>query len=609
MKKQISLFIFFTTLVSLYTLAPSDISPGTSSVATTIAATSGILNPPGYPLFGFFADITQLLPFKLSLALKINLVSVFSGALFLSLFFFFLSTLLEKVNETKKFSILISSLTSLTLFLTPAFQSQFTVAEKYPFVYLSFILLLLFNLKIFTKEKDKSISLYFHSFTCGVSICAHYILLPLAGLSLASVIFCSHRSFKKILASIISFILGLSFFAYLPFKALKNPLMNWGELISIENFLAHVLREQYMGLQVQRTWEIWLYQWNLQYQFLFEQIGYVHFISAFVGLFFLFKKNWKWGISGLSLLLLFGECITYFVQFYHPSGINIHDHIFDRMMWPFYFILALLYLALATLAYSKILNNFHQKWLRPVLVILIFLASPLKWPQEPSPILKEFRFNIDQSISQQALIITNIDSLFFPLTFYQLNEKWRPQTPVIHTALMRATWYQNHLKQIYPTFYKDHQVLLDEYFSLLREFHASNNIDPAAMNNSYLTTLHQIAALEEKKNKDILLMRNDFITTPYRGLFQSFSSIPSLVGDKIYAQAGEVKPFKKYSQMNFEETSRQPSPQTLAWTQAIRAYYSTQIRKRQRYSKILSLEEEEDLDSILKQLFKKEPHP
>lgn len=232
-----ALFIVFVFFVYLHNLA-RDIYGGDVGDLVTAAYVFGVAHPPGYPLFTFLGFLLSRLPVALPVVSKVGLISVFSSTLALVIFLAF----------SHKFTknILISLLSSSII----AFSYLFWLYSELPEVFSLnnfLVILLIFASILFYKEK-KPIYIYFVSFLASFNLTNHHTALLVFPSVLILVLYHFRfifRNKKIFFGALLSFLIGFLPYLYIPIAAFKNPVINWDNAVTIENFLRLIARADY----------------------------------------------------------------------------------------------------------------------------------------------------------------------------------------------------------------------------------------------------------------------------------------------------------------------------------------------------------------------------
>lgn len=282
-------FIFlFTFLIYIHHLSPS-VYGGDVGDFVTAAFVKGVPHPSGYPLFTILAILFTYLPFTFSVVLKIGLISVISASATVVILYFLINTLTK--NR------IAACFGGLTLAFVYPFWLYAELAEVFAFTYLFFILL--FSLAILFHLKKERKFLYLLSFFSGLSLANHEVTLLLFPSLLFLVVATDRKIFLKpvlLFQCLLLFLCGLLPYGYIPIAASRNPLVNWDNAVTLQNFLHLVLRRDYGN---------WIYQPDPDYigkiilplvtyfsYFFIEFSPILLFLNIF-GMIYLWKKKMK----------------------------------------------------------------------------------------------------------------------------------------------------------------------------------------------------------------------------------------------------------------------------------------------------------------------------
>ena len=239
MVKNIIFLLFFSSTAFLYLKnLTRDIYSGDLGDLVTAAFVGGVPHPPGYPLFTFLGFLLSNLPIPLPVVSKVGLISVFSSLLGLFIFY--------KLSYRATRDFLISLLSTSIL----AFSYMFWLHTEIPEVFAlnNFFALILFYLAVVFYQEKRIIYLYLFVFFASLSLTHHQTILFIFPSLLVLVI--RHFKFiflskKRVLLLLIIGMLGLLPYVYVPIAALRNPVINWGDASTFDNFIRLILRKDY----------------------------------------------------------------------------------------------------------------------------------------------------------------------------------------------------------------------------------------------------------------------------------------------------------------------------------------------------------------------------
>ena len=241
MFKKVIVFIFFLTigLVYLHNLT-RDIYSGDVGDLVTAAVVHGVPHPTGYPLFTLLGFILSKIPLLIPPVTKVGLISVFASLVGL----FILYKYSFKITK----SIFLSLLTVSIL----AFSYLFWLHSELPEVFAlnNFFVILILYFAIRFHENGKLKDLYILTFLVFLSLTHHHtilLLFPSVGfivLTKLPLLFKNKTTIPKLL---IITIVGLLPYIYVPIAAFTNPVINWDNVVNLNNFISLILRQDYGG--------------------------------------------------------------------------------------------------------------------------------------------------------------------------------------------------------------------------------------------------------------------------------------------------------------------------------------------------------------------------
>lgn len=323
-------YVFPFFLIYLFTLHPT-VSVGDSGELITAAYTLGIAHPPGYPLWTILGKIfTVIIPFG-NIAYRVNLMSAFFGACTCAIFYFIIKKIvIVDENNEKKLS-KARALSAIILCFSSTLLSQSIISEVYTLN--AFFVVLIIYLLLTTYH------LPLIAFVYGLSLANHYIMFLFGPIFAFYLIWKNPKVFnlKTALTLLLYFVPGLFLYLYLPIRSSVNPPIDWGNPENIRNFITHIGRFQYKGLELAAkvgfTTKL-LFIRNFFSQ-LIQNFGLFAVLSIF-GLISLIKKDIKFALLtvliflantlGLIILLNFKftpQDIDAFTPYYIPAWIMV----------------------------------------------------------------------------------------------------------------------------------------------------------------------------------------------------------------------------------------------------------------------------------------------
>ncbi len=307
-----------SAVLYIRTLAPTVLAgdPGEFQFAAYLL---GVAHPTGYPLYLLLGWAwSHLLPVG-DAAYRLNLFSAFWAALAVGLFYPTAAAWLQQALPDLSLPVrrMVAALAAATLAVTPTFWSQAIIAEVYTLH--TFFVVLLFYLILTKEARSKKSFFYFlmiFSFVFGLSLTHHRTTLLLAPAFLAFQIVGTKRQEKELRAKhnlpasclllLVSFLLPLALYAYIPLRAphtpyLHLPLTADRELVLYDNtfgsFVGFVLGGPFGG-SVNLTVNLGE-RLAMAGGFLRDEVGWIGIGLALIGLFGLFLKH-RWALLALT---------------------------------------------------------------------------------------------------------------------------------------------------------------------------------------------------------------------------------------------------------------------------------------------------------------------
>jgi len=253
---SISLFVV-TLAVYVRHLSPS-ILPGDPAELATAAKVLGIPHPHGYPVYTWLAHLFTYLPWG-DVAYRVNLMSaVFAAAAVALLFLTVLGALASLGSLSRPRAVVLSLASALCLAFTRQFWLHAEIAEVYSFSTFFVPLLLLLLLSWNASRRRRLLHVF--SFLYGLSLGAHASNILFAPAFLVFLLLADRnlpRNRRLVLTSASLFVLGVSQFLYVYFRALQNPPINHGEIHSLAGWWNHVTNQENRAhLFAYPVWEI-----------------------------------------------------------------------------------------------------------------------------------------------------------------------------------------------------------------------------------------------------------------------------------------------------------------------------------------------------------------
>jgi hypothetical protein len=450
------LSVVIPLFVYLLTLAPSVTFFDSGEFLTAIPSL-GSSHSPGYPLFINYGKPFTWLPFG-SIAFRINFATAFSAAMACYAVYLLSSYLLSRMDI---FSADVSRMpparfialaAALTFACTARLWLQSNHDKPYPLV--SFLAAIIFYLLLLWREgfrhgEDRIAYIYLGAFLFGLTSGAHQtiiLMLPCYGWLILSADWRQLLRLKELLLALTFAILGFAINLHLPVRAMRMPLLNWGDPRNLDNFLWHFLRKGYPVDKVDRDLNLlWtqLSAFNLPYEFTVAGLALL-----FVGIVWYFRplrdEIAAYGIGVATFLFVIvglqntpAELVFLTEEFFTPL------YLLSAVM------IGLGFAGLCSfLARIGILSRLNGPAARLVLSLLVLVvpvsicaSNYRENDQHNNFIAHDYASNTLRTLPQGAVLYTWGDSGAFPLWYLQGVERMREDLDILHTPHLVFTWY------------------------------------------------------------------------------------------------------------------------------------------------------------------------
>jgi len=456
----------FTIPFALYmaTLAPSVTFFDSGEFLTAISSL-GSAHSPGYPMFLMYAKPFTWLPIG-NIAFRINMATAFSSSL-ACLGVYLLTVYLlrgENVTDNAKFSAFASKAAGLAAALafsvTPRLWLQSNHDKPYPL--LAFIIAVIFYLLLNWREQYKKgleqpAYVYACTFLAGMAMAVHQTVVLLLPAWALFIILADWRMITRVKELILATAFALFGFCvqlYLPFRATRNPLLNWGDPKTYEQFMWHFLRKGYPSEPHARDASLLWAQikaFNITHEFTW--LGVILVIWALVTL-------WR---RQRDLVIVYLTAIATFLLVIVGYFNTPFDLIFltEEFFTPLYLLTAVLIgVGLFQLVVFAVQNaRLPERLGAPVyiLVAVMYFALPITLcatnyyenDQHNNYIAFDYATNSLRSLPQNAVMFTWGDSGAFPLWYLQGVERMREDLDLPHTPHLVFDWYLDSMPRLF----------------------------------------------------------------------------------------------------------------------------------------------------------------
>lgn len=457
-----SLILYVSTLAPTLTWGWNDTGVDGGELLAA-ANTLGIPHPPGYPtyilLLKAFATLVPIGDF----AYRGNLLSAILASLSVALVYWAAWRICRSIKpDAPHLFITAAAVLAATVFATsPLMWSQAVMTEVYALNTLlaSALLTIATNLSTRMRSGSNAVLFALYGFLLGIGLGNHLTLLAIGapmllwiGLSLG---------WRPLLSPwlIVSFIIGISIYIYLPIRADQGPPINWGNADTMRGvgwmLTARPYQEYVFGISA-GTVVHRLIDWT---ELVFSQFNPLGLFLGFISITVLRRQASMFLATSLvSIVLISIYSITY----------NTFD--FEVLMVPAF----LLFSIWVAVGFFWILANWLPRWLGivatsesdswkmayqvPLLILLIFLLLPsisvvLNYESQN---LKNNRIAFDHAsgifevLPDGSVVVSNSERNVFSLWYMRYVDRPERDIAVIAAPLLQFDWYRRDTNRLFP---------------------------------------------------------------------------------------------------------------------------------------------------------------
>ncbi len=468
-----SLFVF---IFYLFTLAPGVIASDSGELAT-VQYTLGIAHPTGYPLFTIFGFIFSHLPLPLRPIIKLNILSAIWSVLAVYVLikvlkYFFdnikvfkesisLRLIEDKFELSEKCKIIVSVFGGLMFGFSRTLWLQSLSVEVYSLNMFLLSTAVFFTFKAFISERigqdEKLYQRYWLYAIIFISLGFTNHLTTLYILPLFLYFYLKERKLEKkfVIRSIKYLIVGLliviSLYIYIPLRAMTQPIVNWGNPVTLEGFLNHITGRLY-------------------HQFLFPTFSdFISKVGFFLNGVLIFFDKTKLTGSEFSISVLFSSvgilaAIFYLKKIFFALFLTLIFCVLISSLYNIpdidaYFLVAYYVLAIwGSIGLAYLYSIKISESIKKILIPLLFTAAIFtqisfnydRVDQSDNYVMDDYTLALLNNLEKNSIVISARSSFYFPTLYYQLVEGVRKDVVVVEHLLSQLNWYHVQLNKIHP---------------------------------------------------------------------------------------------------------------------------------------------------------------
>lgn len=430
----IGLFLL-SFFVYLKTVAPT-VTFSDSGDFITCAYTLGITHPTGYPTWTMLGHLSTYLPLG-NIAFRVNLLSGVFGALAVAVVYF----LLIKLR--------LNGVVAVTLALVYAFSATLwkvsVIAEVYS-LYALLSALTLFSLIIW-QEKKTDFYLYLSAVIYGLGLTNHLLIAFLMPAILYFLwindksIFLNIKRFLKLIAWLS---LGGLPYLYLPIRGFCEPLIDWGNPVTVGSFFRLITGGIYKTSKLTMALidPVGMIKYNLG--IFVNQFTFIFGLLSIWGIYRLFKENIKF--------LIFLGILFMGVGLY---SLNIQEKVISGLIdqEAYYIPCFIVVLILIGYGLNAIMGWIKLRWLWVVLCLLpiiVYANHYQKANMNRYYFAHDYGTNILHQLPPKSILFNQVDYNVLPLWYLQYVEQQRMDVPVFTVLFLTRDWFVERLLKLYP---------------------------------------------------------------------------------------------------------------------------------------------------------------
>jgi hypothetical protein len=428
-----------------------DIVVGDSPELITVAVTLGVPHAPGYPLFTMLGHLFSLVPFG-PIPFRVNLFSALCdtfvvGVVYLTAF---------RLGHSRMTAVC----AALLLATNSIFWSWSLEAEVFPINNL-LISLTIYFLIAWRDEPDRSGLLIAASFLFGLALSNHQtsvLIAPAICFLLVNRRTSWAHSPQLIFACAVAIAAGFLPYLYVPWAAEHNAFFNWGNVSSLRDLIALILRRSYGSGRLTNIAE---YTTDSPWQRIYalcRSLGPAMALLATLGMIRSYQKQ-RWYFW--FILLAFGFSGIFFVAI---ANLNLSKDPFGLYVLERFFLASQVVLApsaalgiLAIAAWSTGPRPATKTWalraasIATLTAIIVNVAlNYRKIDQSHNHIARLYAEDVFSTVPPNSTLLVNGDEIVLPLGYLQAVEHLRSDVNLVIMPLLTADWYLQELRERDP---------------------------------------------------------------------------------------------------------------------------------------------------------------
>ncbi len=183
----------------------------------------------------------------------------------------------------------------------------------------------------------------------------------------------------------------------------------------------------------------------------------IPFLLAMFGLWYHFKRDWKFGLAFLTMFIVMGFALAIYFNMADPQP-RERDYFFVGSFFVFAMWVGIGASGIIDMISDKLKENKNRNLLVGASAVVLFAISPLNIFAQNFYVHSrhgnfapwDYSYNILQSCKPNAVLFTNGDNDTFPLWFLQEGMGVRQDVRIVNLSLVNTDWYILQLKNETP---------------------------------------------------------------------------------------------------------------------------------------------------------------
>jgi hypothetical protein len=417
------LIVYLSTLAPTITWEHHGTDGGDLIAASQVL---GVPHPPGYPLYVVVGHLLSRLPLPGgNLALRFNLLSAFSAAA---------ASALLSATVRRMATPLAGVVSGLVLGFGTIFWSQAIIAEVYA---LNSLLVAGLFMTVLTPQAQR-VPRFRAGLLWGLSWTTHLtsaLLFPLV----------LWRMGAKVYRCLAGWLIGLSPFLLLPLFAVRRPVINWGDPVTLKRWWWLISGELYGGYLFGLPPEQWPGRVTALVHFAAQSLTWPGLLLALFGMVQLARRD-----RSLCIALLVSTVIITF----HALGYNTSD---SQVLLIPVSMMAAVFLGLGVAAIGPAVRSPWRpiRWVCLAIPVYLLFAGWARVDLHDDRAAADFGETVMAEAPVNALVYTATDAHTFTLWYYRHAEGRRPDLTVVDQDMLAEEWYQTMLRAQDPDWSTD----------------------------------------------------------------------------------------------------------------------------------------------------------